>query len=83
MESRDKLIYVISGLFIVSFIAQLFLTSFNYRMSLMSAFLQLIVSWVISQLFYRFLNNQNYPQAGLWMSWYGSVILGAIILHFL
>lgn len=82
MESRDKLIYVISGLFIISFIAQLVLTQFEFRMSLMGVFLQLILSWVLSQLFYLFFNKQNYSKAGLWMSWYGFIIVGAILLHF-
>jgi hypothetical protein len=52
-------------------------------MSLMTAFIQLILSWMVSQLFYRFFNRQNYSQSGLWMSWFGYIIFGAIILHFL
>ena len=81
--TRDKLIYFLTGLFVVSFAAQLLLTRFDYRMSLMTVFLQLIVAWVTAQLFFRFLNKQNYSSAGLWMSWYLFIIIGSVIIHFI
>ena len=83
MEAREKLIYVLFGLFVTSFIAQLLLTGFDYRMSLMTVFLQLIASWMITQVFFRFFNKQNYSSAGLWMSWYLFIIVGSVVVNFI
>ena len=82
-ETRDKLIYVLTGLFIVSFIIQFFLTQYDYSISLMIALFQLILSWIIAQLYFRFLNKQSYSQAGLWISWYLFTIIDAITIHFI
>jgi hypothetical protein len=77
-EHRNK--FILSGLFLTSFIVQLFITEFKFQQSIGSAIAQLISSWLLSYVAVQFANKYyNFSAVKWWIRLYALMIGASLV----